>query len=63
MRKGMNRKCHWCGLFGEKCRALEEPVCRERRCSFFETTQEFMARQELFYKKMQEKRGHNQKVN
>ncbi len=48
MKKTMNRSCHFCGLFGEKCKALEEPVCKERSCSFFETTAEFMRRQEKF---------------
>lgn len=56
MKKSMNRNCYWCGLFGEKCKALEEPVCKTRKCSFFETTADFLERQEQFRKKMMEKK-------
>ena len=55
MKKGMNRNCYFCGLFGEKCKALEEPVCKTRSCSFFETTAEYVSRQQRFLEKMKEK--------
>jgi hypothetical protein len=45
-------------MYGQKgCSALEEPVCKERSCSFYETTEEFLARNRRFHQKKQARMG------
>lgn len=47
----INQQCYWCSALGNSCRVLEEPVCKCRTCSFFETTADFMKRNKAFYAK------------
>lgn len=48
----INQQCYWCSALGNQCRVLEEPVCKCRACSFFETTADFMKRNKAFYEKI-----------
>lgn len=55
--KQMKSDCYWC-MYGQKgCSALEEPVCKERACSFYETTEEFLARNRRFFEKKQARKS------